>query len=60
MTLALKKMKVSLVASGTDITALPDTCSEPFLAQYLLNELNSRLNWNETSEKPMLNESIKR
>ena len=58
--LALKKMKIALVASGTDITALPDTCSEPFLAQYLLNELNSRLNWNENTEDPMINENITR
>ena len=41
--IALYNKKIVLVAGGTDITEVPEIASQPFLAQYLMNEIHHSL-----------------
>lgn len=47
--LATNDNLIAMFAGGIDITSIPEICTKPSLAQYLLNELHSTLNWNESS-----------
>jgi len=47
--LASEKNIIAMFAGGIDITTIPEICTKPSLAQYLLNELHSTLNWNESN-----------
>ena len=38
---------IAMFAGGIDITSIPEICTKPSLAQYLLNEINSTIKWNE-------------
>ncbi|MEE2705056.1 MAG: hypothetical protein VX397_02950 [Pseudomonadota bacterium] len=39
---------IAMFAGGIDITEIPQICTKPSLAQYLLNELNSSIRWNDS------------
>ena len=47
--LATNNNLIAMFAGGIDITSIPEICTKPSLAQYLLNELRSTLNWNESN-----------
>jgi len=47
--LAEQDKLIAMFAGGTDITEIPQICTKPSLAQYLLNELNSTIRWNESN-----------